>query len=109
MVKTLANILWLVLAGFWLFLGYVVAGIRVSTRGAQVIHNPGRPITRGGPAARITHFMVTLSTPPTSLAVIDGTNSRRRYVRPIAATVTATDAQSGSQRSCPAHARGCSQ
>ena len=26
-MKTLANILWLVLAGFWLFLGYVLAGI----------------------------------------------------------------------------------
>src|SRR5438309_2181153 len=27
MMRTLWNILWLVLAGFWLFLGYVVAGI----------------------------------------------------------------------------------
>jgi uncharacterized membrane protein YccF (DUF307 family) len=27
MMKTLANILWLVLAGFWLFFGYVAAGI----------------------------------------------------------------------------------
>jgi uncharacterized membrane protein YccF (DUF307 family) len=26
-MKTLANILWLVLAGFWLFLGYVLTGI----------------------------------------------------------------------------------
>ena len=26
-MKTLANILWLVLAGFWLFLGYVLAGV----------------------------------------------------------------------------------
>lgn len=26
-MRTLGNILWLVLAGFWLFLGYVVAGI----------------------------------------------------------------------------------
>jgi uncharacterized membrane protein YccF (DUF307 family) len=27
MMRTLANILWLVLAGFWLFLGYLLAGI----------------------------------------------------------------------------------
>jgi uncharacterized membrane protein YccF (DUF307 family) len=26
-MKTVANILWLVLAGFWLFLGYAIAGI----------------------------------------------------------------------------------
>ena len=33
-MRTVLNIIWLVLSGFWLFLGYIAAGILLSMFGA---------------------------------------------------------------------------